>query len=149
LYVVAEVPGEVVSEILRTSVDLPATEDVEAVVVEEEDAAGALAIGSAEGAHVDTLRSTMQRVGARIAGAVVHLRRFDRLDELRRPRIGLRVEDVDPRRAQARHDQIPPLDVRMRRPGTQGRAARVPAEMVQLVASVRHGDAIDDGTVGG
>src|SRR5205085_2116903 len=49
---------------------------------------------------------------------------------------------------QPRHDQVAPLDVGMGRPGAQGAGAGVPAEVVQLVADVRHVDAPDDRAVG-
>src|SRR3546814_8947295 len=60
LGVAAQMPGKVVGQALRPAVDLPAPEDVEAVVVKKEDAARPVAVGSAEGAHRDALRATIQ-----------------------------------------------------------------------------------------
>src|SRR5688572_26054460 len=54
--VVAEVPPEVVVQILLATLDLPAAQHVEGVVIEDEDAPGALAVRRAEGADVDAVR---------------------------------------------------------------------------------------------
>jgi hypothetical protein len=70
--------------------------------------------------------------------------RLDHFDDLGCTGIWLGVEDMNARRAQARHDQITPLDVRMRRIGTKRGATRVPSEMMQLIAGVRHRDAVDE-----
>src|SRR3546814_5837100 len=48
LGVAAQMPGKVVGQALRPAVDLPAPEDVEAVVVQKEDAARPVAVGRAE-----------------------------------------------------------------------------------------------------
>ena len=90
----------------------------------------------------------MDRVRARVAGLLGDLLRLDHLDDLRVARVGLGVEDVDARGAQARHDEVAPLDVRMRRVRAEARRAGVPAEMVQLVAGIRHRDAADDLRIG-
>ena len=139
--VVAEMPPGVIGELLRPAVDLPAAERLEGLVVHEKNAAGRLALGVAERRDVDALRAAMDRVRARVAGLFGDLLRLDHLDDLRVPRIGLGVEDVDARRAQPRHDQIAPLDMRMRRVRAEAGRAGVPAEMMQLVAGVRHRDA--------
>ena len=66
--VVAEVPPEVVVQVLVAAVDLPAAEHVEGVVVEHEDAAGTLAVGGAEGADVDAVGSAVDGVPLGVAG---------------------------------------------------------------------------------
>ena len=63
-------------------------------------------------------------------------------------RIRLGVDDVNARRAQARHDEVAPLHMRVGRVGAKAGRARVPAEMVQLVAGIRHVDLADDLRVG-
>ena len=73
---------------------------------------------------------------------------LDRLHQLRVSRVGLGIENVDARRAQPRHHQVAPLDMRMRCVGTQRGAARVPAKVMQLVAGIRHLGAPDDLRVG-
>jgi hypothetical protein len=72
----------------------------------------------------------------------------DGLDELRRLRVVLDVDDVDVRRAQARHEQVAALHVRMRRPRAQRGRAGVPAEVVQLVADAGHVEPRDELPVG-
>ena len=66
--VVAEVPPEVVGQLLRPAVDLPAAEHVEALVVDQEDAARRLALGVAERADVDALGPAMDGVRPAVAG---------------------------------------------------------------------------------
>ena len=53
-------------------------------------------------------------------------------------RVGLDVEAGEVGGAQPRHDQVAPLDMRVRRVRAQAGRAGVPAEMVQLVARRRH-----------
>jgi hypothetical protein len=89
----------------------------------------------------------MDRVRGGIAGAPGERLGLDDLHDLRLARIRLRVEDVDARGIDPRHDQIPPLHVRVRRVGAQARAAGVPAEMVQLVAGDRHPGLADQAAV--
>ena len=131
-----EVPPEVVGQLLRAAVVLPRALDREVVVVEQEDAARAVALGVAERRDVDPVRPAVDRVRARVAGLGGDLVLADRLDDLRVAALG--VDDVDVRGAQARDEQVAALDVRMRRPRAQRRGARVPAEVVQLVADVGH-----------
>src|SRR5260370_11379208 len=134
--VVAEVPPEVVGEILRPAVELPAAADLEGVVVDDEDAARPIAGYRAERADVDPIRSAMAGVWAAVARAVRDFLRFDRLDDARRARIRLGVDDVDPRRADAGGQQVTALDMGMRGVRAERGAARVPTEMMELVTGV-------------
>ena len=63
-------------------------------------------------------------------------------------RVGLGVDDVDARGAEAGHDQVAPLDMRVRRVRAEHRGAGVPAEVMQLVAGVGHLDFPDELAVG-
>ena len=90
----------------------------------------------------------MHGVRARIAGALGHLLRLDHPYDLRVLGVGLGVQDMDARRAEARHHQIAPLHMGMRRVGTQARRAGVPAEVMQLVAEFAHRRRADDRRVG-
>ena len=101
--VVAEVPPEVVGELLGSAVDLPSALDRESVVVDHEDSTGRVAVRIAERTHVDPIGTAVDGVRPAVAGAVGDLLGLDRVDELRLLRIGLDVEDVDARRAKARH----------------------------------------------
>ena len=51
------------------------------------------------------------------------------------------VEDMDSGRSHAWHQEIAPLHMGVRRVRAQARAARIPPEMVQLVAGAGHFDA--------
>src|SRR6516164_1610576 len=86
----------------------------------------------------------MDGVRSRIAGFLSDLLGLDHFDDLRRTWIGLRVENVDARRAYTWNDQIAPLDVRMGQVRAQARRARVPTEVVELVTGVRHVHLADD-----
>ena len=138
-----EVPPEVVGEILRSAVTLPAAFDLEGLRIEHEDPAGTVAFGIAKRVHVDPVGPAMGRVRTAVAGLSDHLVGLDHLCETGVARIGLGVEDVDSRRPQARHDEVAPLHMRVRGGGTQARAARIPPEVVELVAGARHVDARD------
>jgi hypothetical protein len=60
--VVAEMPPEIIGEFLGPAVQLPLAEHVEAVVIEQEDAAGPVALGIGEGVDIDSLRPAVSRV---------------------------------------------------------------------------------------
>ena len=111
-------------------------------------AARPVAVRRAEGADVDAVGSAVDGVPVGVAGLRRHLLRLDRLDDLGLGRVGLGVDDVDARGAEAGHDQVAPLDVRVRRVRAEHRGAGVPAEVVQLVAGVGHLDLADELAVG-
>src|SRR5262249_3190554 len=79
--VVAEMPCEVVSEILRTSFDLPSSERLERVMIEREDAAGAFSVRSAESADVDAIGAAVQSVRAAVSGAIGDFFRLNDFDD--------------------------------------------------------------------
>jgi hypothetical protein len=146
--VVAEVPPEVIGEVLWTARLLPRAADLEGLRVHDEDAAGPVAVGRAERVEVDAVGAAVRRVQARVARLLRDLLRLDHLHQPRRAGIGLGVQDVDARRAQPRHHEVAPLHVRVRRVGTEARAARVPPEVVQLVPGPRHVEAAERLPVG-
>jgi hypothetical protein len=74
------------------------SEHVEAVVVEEEDAAGRIAVTVGERIDVNPLGAAMDRVQPRIIRLFGDFRRLDDAEDLRLSRIGLGVDDVKPRR---------------------------------------------------
>ena len=142
--VVAEVPPEIIGQFLGTAIDLPFAEDVEAFGIEQENPAGRLAFGVAESIDVDAFRSAVDRVHPGIAGFLGDLLGLDHLHDLRIARIGLGIEDVQSRRAQARHDEVAPLHVRVRGVRAQARGTRIPTEVMKLVADIRHVDLGND-----
>src|ERR1700733_14456163 len=58
----SQVPPKVVGQILRTAVEFPFAQNVEAVVIDHEDAAGTIAVGSAQRARIDSLGAAMDGV---------------------------------------------------------------------------------------
>src|SRR3712207_4262528 len=92
--VVAQVPPEIVGEVLRTALDLPAPKGLKALVIHDEDTARALPVGGTKSTHVDALRTAVYGVGAAVARAAVQLVGFDHLDDARLSRVGLGVDDV-------------------------------------------------------
>src|SRR5437899_749024 len=130
--VVAEVPPEVVGEILRAAVELPATPNLEGVVVDDEDATWAVTGGGAEGADVNPIRAAVTGMRAAVAGAVCDFLRLDRLDDPWRAQIGLGIDDVDPGGADTGRQQVSALDMRVGGIRAQRGAAGIPAEVMQL-----------------
>ena len=102
-----EVPPEVVGELLRPAVGLPLALDREVLVVEQEDAAGPVAVGVAERGDVDAVGAAVDGVRAAVAGLARDLLGLDDLDELGLPRVILDVDDVDAGGAQAGDEQDP------------------------------------------
>ncbi len=146
--VMPEMPPGVVGEALGPAVYLPLAADVEGLVVHQEDAARLLALSVAQRGDVDALGAAMDGMGTRITRSLGHLCRLDDLNDLRLPPVGLGIDDVDARGAQPRHHQVPALDMRVRRIRAETGGARIPAEMMQLVARVRHRHGADDRRVG-
>jgi hypothetical protein len=132
--VVPEVPPEIIGEVLRSTIDFPSPQHVKAFMVEQEDSAGSIARGVAERADVDRVRPTVDGVRATVAGPLEYLLRLDHAHNTRIARVGFRIENVNPRRADTWDDQIAPLDVRMGRVRAEGSAARVPSEVMKFVA---------------
>ena len=117
--VVSEMPPEVVGELLRASVELPAALHRESVVVDDENAPRRVAVRIAQRADVDSVRAAVNRVRAAVAGPLGDLFGLYRVHELGVLRVGLDVEDVDAGRAQPRHKQIAALEMGMRGIGAQ------------------------------
>src|SRR5215212_5842455 len=65
--VIAEVPPEVVVQVLLAPLDLPAAAHVEGVVVEDEDPTRPVAVGGTERADVDAVRTTVDGVPIGVA----------------------------------------------------------------------------------
>src|SRR6516162_909041 len=133
-----------IGELVRSAIDLPAAEHVKGLVIHQQDAARRLAFGVAERADVDPIRTAMDGVGTSVPCAIGDLLRLDDLDDFRFPGVRLCVEDVNARGANTGHDQISALDMRMRHVRAQTGAARVPTEMMQLIARSGHLDATND-----
>src|SRR4051812_11173138 len=86
----------------------------------------------------------MDGMGAGIAGLPEHLLRLNDLVDRRPPRVWLGVDHVDPRRPQARNDQVATFEESMTGERRQCRGAGIPTEMVKLVTLVRHYEGVDD-----
>src|SRR5215468_10553138 len=133
-------PPKIVMQKLVAAVDFPLTEHFERFAIEHKDAAWPVAAGISERANVNRFRTAVNRMRTRIVCAGENFLRFDDFDDLWFPRIGLRVDDMNPRGPESGHNQVPPFDVRMRRVRTQRGATRIPAEMMQFIAKFRHRD---------
>lgn len=140
-------PEEVVGQELRATVDLPAAEDLEGVVVEEKNAAGAAALGAAQGGDIAGVGTAVNGVKPGVAGPAGDLASRNDLHQARPTGIGLGVDDSAALLAQPGPDQGAPLQMGMSR-GTEGRTAGVPAAVVEFVADRRQVDAADDRAVG-
>src|SRR5260221_1080178 len=77
--IMPQVPPEIVSQFLRTTVDFPSAEHIKVVMVDEEDSAWPVSIRCTQGANVNALRATVDSVRTGINGA---LKNFLRLDAL-------------------------------------------------------------------
>src|SRR5258708_932000 len=123
---------------LTAAVDFPLTEDFERLAIKHENAARALAFGISERANVNGFRPAVNRVRARIIRARKNFLRLYHFDDLRISRVGLRIDDVNTRGADTRHDQVTPFDVRMRRIRAERRTTRVPTKVMQFIAKLWH-----------
>ena len=134
----SQVPPEIVSQFLGATIQLPLAEDIEALVIHDENSAGTVAVGGTQRADEDSVGTAMNRVWGCVSGARGQRLRLNHLHDLRFARIGLGVDDMDARRIDAGHDQVAALHMGMRSVRAQAGAACVPAEMMQLVAGIRH-----------
>jgi hypothetical protein len=118
---------------------LPAALELERPGVEDGEAAGAVAIGVAEHADDDVVPGhAVDGVRARQPGRSHHLAWLDQLLDPRPPGVVGDVHDMDARGAKTGDDQMRTVRA------VAGGAAAVPAEVVQLVADVRHRRLVDD-----
>src|SRR5580658_2290862 len=136
--VLAQMPPEIVSEILRPTVDFPFPQNLKAVRIHDENSARSLSRSGAKRAAVDSFRTAMHRVRPAVARTFSEDAGLNHLDNLRLSRVGLRIHNMDSRGLDAGDDQVAPLGVRMRHVGTEASAASVPTEVVQFVAGVGH-----------
>ena len=138
-HVLARLVPEVVVEWRSLAPVLPASLHLEGSRVEDREAARARSIAIAEHAHDDVVaRHAVDGVGTRVARPLGELLSVDHLRDPGPSGIIGDVDDIDPRRAEPGNDQVRAVG-----PAT-GRAAAVPAEVVELVADVRHRGLVDD-----
>src|ERR1700693_2381295 len=131
-------PPEVVTEMLRPAIDLPLAQHVEAVRIENENAARPVAIGCAKRAHEDAIWTAMHGVWTAVARARCDGFGLNHLYDFWFSRIGLGINNVNARRSYPRHYQVTPLGVRVRSVRTKASAASVPAEVMQFIADIGH-----------
>src|SRR6516225_7363581 len=94
--VMSQVPPEVVCQLLWATILFPGTLQLKRVRVHQENATGAVSASRSECAPVNAVRSTMKRVGRRVASLLYELFGLDHLHNLRLPGIRLRVQNVNP-----------------------------------------------------
>ena len=136
----SQMPPKIIMQELRAPIYFPLAQDLERFAIQHENTPRAVAIGCSKRANVYAFRSTVDRVRTRIVSARKNFFRFDHFDDLRFSRIGLGVDDVNMRGANSRHNQVTALDVWMRRVRAKRRTACIPAEMMKLIAKLRHPD---------
>jgi hypothetical protein len=123
---------------LRAAV-LPASLHLEGLGIEDREAAGTGTVAIAEHAHHDVVAwHAVHGVGTRVARSLGELLRFDDALDLRPARVAADTQHVDPRRAEPGDDQVRAVGA------VAGRAAAVPAEVMELVPEVRHRGLVDD-----
>ena len=125
-------------KLLRPAVEFPSPTNLEGLRIEDERSSRAVAVGRSQRTQKDAIGSTVDRVRCGVSRAPRNGLRLNHLHDLWPPWIGLRVENVNARRMNSRHDQVPPLHVRMRRVGAEAGTAGVPAKMVEFIPWVRH-----------
>src|SRR5262245_13850810 len=136
--VVAEMPPEIIGQVLWSPVYLPLSKHIERFTIEQEDASWPTSFRRPQSADIDAFRPTMNGMGPGVAGAFHDLFRLDDFDDFGFAWIRFGIDDMNARRAQSGDNQVTPLDVRMRSVWTKRRAACVPAEVVQLIAGFGH-----------
>src|SRR5215471_12280045 len=145
--VVSQVPPEVIREFLRAAIQLPFPENIEALMIHHENSAGTAAVRSSQRADQDSVGTAMNRVRRCVSRARGQRLRLNYLHDFRIARIRLGIDDVYARRMDTRHDQIAAFYMGMRGMRAQTGAAGVPAEMMQLVAGIRHVNLANDTAV--
>src|SRR5947209_17051917 len=93
----SQVPPEIVCELLRSSVQLPLSEDLEALVIHYENSAGAVAVRSSQRADQDAIGAAMNGVRRSVSSSRGQSLRLDHLDNFRVVRIRLGIDDMNTR----------------------------------------------------
>src|ERR1700674_478740 len=143
----SEVPPKVIGQILWAAVLLPGSLQLKRVGIHQEDTARAVAAGRTEGATIDAVRATMNGVWRCVARLFNKFFRLDYLHDLGMVGVLFGIQDVNPGRADARHNQIATLHVRVRGLRAEARATRVPAEVMQLIIVVGEVHLADELTI--
>ena len=142
-HVLARLVPEVVVQLGRLAAVLPTALHLEGARVEAGEPARAAALAIAEHADHDVVaRHAVDGVGAAVASLLGKLLRLDHLLHEWAARIVVHVHDVNARGAEAGHDQVRAVR------SVAGRAAAVPAEVVELVPGAGHWRLVDDLAVG-
>src|SRR5947207_2509682 len=110
----SQMPPEIIGELLWTSLQLPLPEDIEALVIHHENAAGTVAVRSSQRAHQDSVGTAMSRMRGCVSSARGQSLRLNHLHDLRIARIRLGIDDMDARRVDAGHDQVAAFHMGMR-----------------------------------
>src|SRR5260221_6833494 len=102
--IMSQVPPEIVSQFLRTTVDFPSAEHIKVVMVNEEDSTWPVSIRCTQGANVNAFRTTVDSVRTGITGALNDFLRLDGFHDFALSWIRFGVDNVNPRRSQYRDD---------------------------------------------
>src|SRR5271165_4475783 len=107
-------PPEVVSQILRAALDLPLAQTFKTFRIHHEDAAGPVSRGGTQRAAENSLGTAVDSVRPAVSSSFGEHVRLNHLDDLRLPRIGFRIHDMNPRGFDPRHNQVAPFRMWMR-----------------------------------
>src|SRR6516164_6813398 len=97
--VVPEMPPEIVSQFLRSTIHFPTPQHVEIIVIQKENSAWAAAIPGSQGTDVNPFRTAMYGVRPRVTGASEHLFGLNDLSDLELCRIRLGIHNMNAARA--------------------------------------------------
>src|SRR6185437_11642730 len=121
-----QIPPEVIVQFLETTIDLPASEDIECLAVHDEDAGrsiGTILTAPTKSADVNAFRAAVNRMGPRVAGLFKDLLGLDDLVNLRFSWIRFGIHDINSRGADTGDDKIAPLQERVPGERRQSRGA--------------------------
>ena len=107
-----QVPPEIIVQGLGTTVDLPASENIECLTVHNEDAGravGTILAAATKRADINAFRSAMDGVGSRVAGLFKNFLGLNDLVDMCLGGVRLGIHHINPRGPDARNDQVAPL----------------------------------------
>ncbi len=91
-------PPEIVGQFLRSTIDFPAAQHIEVIVIDKENSTWPSPIGCAQRADVNTFRTAVDRMWSGIPSTPKDILRFDSFNDLEVSRIRFRIDNVNARR---------------------------------------------------
>jgi hypothetical protein len=113
-------------------------------MIQKEDAPRASPVRRSESAEINSVRPTMNCVRSRIPGSLCYFVWLDCFYDLGVSNVGLSIDDVNSRGAEAWCKEIPTFDMRVGRIRAKGGAAGVPTEVMKFIADIRQVESADN-----